>query len=127
MNTKDLLLHSYDGELTPQEQQTLEKALETDADLLQEKKELDDIRSMLSAYQPRFTDDFQQNIVNQVFEAAPRKDFVRLFKAIALSGVAAVFILLLSIYFTDGSLNIDAIYGLSNYTPDEELFTYLNY
>jgi hypothetical protein len=45
---------------------------------------------------------------------------------VALSGVAAIFILLFSIYYTDGSLSLDALYGLYEYAPDEAAVSFFN-
>jgi hypothetical protein len=125
--TKELLFQSYDRELTADEQRLLDTALESYVSLRQEKEELENLRVLFSDYQPEFSEDFQQNILDRIYHSAKPNEFFQLFKAVALSGVAAILLILLTIYFTDGSLNIDAIYGLSNYTPDEELFTYLNY
>ena len=125
--TKELLFLSYEWVLTTDEQRMLDRALESDISLQQEKEELDNLRVLLSSYQPAFSEEFQQNTLNQIYGFSKPNEFFQLFRAVALTGVAAILIMLLTIYFTDGSLGIDAIYGLSNYTPDEELFTYLNY
>lgn len=125
-STNDLLLRSYDGELTQSELEILEKALLTDGELQLEKIELDEMRKQLANYQPAFSTKFSQNIADKIYTKSKQFDLTPFFKAIVLSGAAAILIILLSIYFTDGSLDLDAIYGLSHYAADEELFTYIN-
>jgi len=126
-STNELLLKSYDGELTTEEQQVLNDALRKDDRLRQEKKELDDLRDQLAHYNPMFSNYFAENVMDNISPTIIQKDFAQLFKVLAMSGVAAILVILITIYFTDGSLGVDALYGLSGYTPDQELFTFLNY
>lgn len=53
-------------------------------------------------------------------------DLFSSFKKVALTSVAAVAILIVSVYFTDGSLNLDALFGLHNYSAEEEFYSLLN-
>jgi len=123
---KELLFRSYDGEISASENDLLEKALRSDVVLQQEKNHLDEMRKQLSNYQTDFSTDFSNRVISKIDRFTKQDDFVMLFKAIALSGVAAILLILLTIYFTDGSLGLDALYGLTGYSVNEELFTYLN-
>ncbi len=126
-STNELLLKSYDGDLTIEEQQVLNDALQKDASLRQQKTELDDLRNHLAQFNPAFSANFAENVMEHIAPSFVQKDFIQLFKALAFGGVAAILVILLTIYFTDGSLGVDALYGLSGFSPDEELFTYINY
>ena len=125
-NAKELLHRSYDENLSPEEQKLLDLALQTDTGLQNEKVDLEQIRARLSSYQADFSSDFSTKIISKIHGYNKQDDFVILFRAIALSGVAAILLILLTIYFTDGSLGLDALYGLTGYSPNEELFSYLN-
>ncbi len=125
-NAKELLHRSYDENLSPEEQKALDLALHTDPGLQNEKVVLEQIRARLSGYQADFSSDFSNEIISKIYDFNQQDDFIKLFRAIALSGVAAILLILLTIYFTDGSLGLDALYGLTGYSPNEELFSYLN-
>jgi hypothetical protein len=125
-NAKELLFRSYDGEISARENDLLEKALQSDVVLQQEKNHLDEMRKQLSNYQADFSTDFSNRVISKIDRVTKQDDFVLLFRAIALSGVAAILLILLTIYITDGSLGLDALYGLTGYSPNEELFSYLN-
>jgi hypothetical protein len=125
-NAKKLLHRSYDEDLSPEEQKVLEVALMADPGLQQEKVHLDQLRVRLSSYQADFSSDFSNKIISRIYGFNQPDDFIKLFRTIALSGVAAILLILITIYFTDGSLGLDALYGLTGYSPNEELFSYLN-
>ncbi|MFA5419772.1 MAG: hypothetical protein WC341_15070 [Bacteroidales bacterium] len=125
-NAKKLLHRSYDEDLSPEERKVLEVALLADPVLQQEKVHLNLLRDRLSSYQADFSSDFSNKIISKIYGFNQQDDFIKLFRTIALGGVAAILLILLTIYFTDGSLGLDALYGLTGYSPNEELFSYLN-
>ena len=69
-----------------------------------------------------FSEDFRNKVLDRIFSASVTVDreieFVRslntVFYRIALSGVAAIAILLLSIYLMEGSLSFNSFLGLSD-------------
>jgi hypothetical protein len=85
----------------------------------------------LGNYSPEFEDGFSSRVmdkINELHESEKSKSEFGLFlRWISISGVAAVILLLIMIYFNEGTLNIDAIYGLLDYSPDEPLLASLNY
>lgn len=91
----------------------------------------DIILDSLGSYNPKFEEGFSDRVIEKItninVEDTGKNDLGLFFKWITLSGVAAVLILLLMVYFTEGSLHSDAIIGLLNYSPDEPLFASLNY
>ncbi len=69
-----------------------------------------------------FSSDFREKILNRVFSAglkvSKQVEFVKYidfaFYRIALTGVAAIVVLLISIFLKEGSLSFNSLLGLSN-------------
>jgi len=114
---KQLLLRSYDEPLNEEENQRLKSALKNLDALRREKEEVDNIRTKLAGFHadfsPGFTEKLMLRIANETTFA-----FQSVFRTIALSGVAAIILVLLSVYFVDGSLNLDSLLGINGYAPD---------
>ena len=90
----------------------------------------DELSSFLSGYNPAFTDGFANRVMDKIENSKITNEdieFYNVFRWVALSGVAAIILLLFSVYFTEGSFTPDAFYGLVNYTPDEPIIASLNY
>lgn len=71
---------------------------------------------ILKSYQPEFKVFFETRVMQKIAnlkENSYNDIFDKAFRRIALSGVAALAILLLSIFITDGSLSTDALLGTS--------------
>ncbi len=86
----------------------------------------------MANYNPKFDDGFSDRIIGKLDD--DQKDtsnsfpeFVRLFRWVSLSGVAAIIILLITIYTTEGSFDLDAIYGIFNFSPDNPVLASLDY
>lgn len=129
-NVKELLMRSFDQELTPQEKEALEKALESSDELRQEKDDIEKMRKLISFSSPSFSDSFIENTMNKVKneqdENPHLSQFINIFKRIAISGAAAIVALLISIYFIDGSLAADAIFGIADYSPEIAEFSFFD-
>ena len=54
------------------------------------------------------------------------KDLNRIFMRVAISGIAAIVILLLTIYLTAGSFSLDSLSGTESYS-EENIISYLLY
>jgi hypothetical protein len=114
---QELLVRSYDAPLTGEEQQRLQEALAHSADLQQEKNAWDQLRKNLADYHPDFSPGFTDNLMNRLtVEMVPA--FHTVFRFVMLSGAAAILLVLLSVYFKDGSLNLDSLMGIKDYAPD---------
>ncbi len=116
---KELLIRSFDEELSAEEKQKLNKALLRSEALRMEKKEMEDTRNMIAGYSPSFSSDFSTNVLERIEEADNGLYF--LFKRFALGAVAAIIMLLISVYYTDGSISGDSLLGLSDLTTDNIL------
>jgi hypothetical protein len=112
-----LLIRSYDENLTVEEHQRLAAALSLSGQLRKEKETLDKIRHDFSVWSPDFQPGFTEKIMMRI---AGENLFVfrSVFRMIALSGMAAIILVLLSVYFMDGSLNLDSLLGINGYAPD---------
>jgi len=114
---KQLLLRSYDAPLNEPENKKLETALEKSAALRQKKKEIDDMRTKVADFEADFSIGFTEKLMQRIVDDNGFA-FLAVFRAIALSGVAAIILVLLTVYFTDGSLNMDSLLGIHGYAPD---------
>lgn len=69
-----------------------------------------------------FSDDFTEKVVNRIYSARQSEiinvDFLsmfnRAFYRIAITGIAAIILLLVSLYISQGSLSIDSFFGLGD-------------
>jgi len=125
---KKLLLRSYDEELSSTEKEALEKGLAESQDLRNEKTTIESIRKMFGSVSPEFEAGFSERVMQKVetIESKNSLPIYSIFKRVALSGAAAIVALLISIYYTDGSLSLDALYGLYEYAPDEAAVSFFN-
>ena len=80
----------------------------------------------------RFSDGFTQKVTDKIFSAAitvnREIEFVRsmniVFSRIALTGIAAIVILLISIFLTEGSISLNTFLGMGD-TSDESIICLL--
>jgi len=125
---KKLLQRSYDDDLSASERKRLENGLANSEELRAERAEIESVRKIFADFDPHFDADFPDRILQKLADhkADISPSFYAIVRGIAISGVAAIVALLISIYFVDGSLNVDAIYGVSEYAPDEAAIAFFN-
>lgn len=124
---RKLLVRSFEGTLGSKDQQLLNAGLETSEELKKEKQEILSLRKKLSHVKADFSGGFEQNVMNIIRkEKNPVTTFeiLPVFRAVAFSGIAAILIVLIGVYFADGSLNFDTIMGISRYAPDLGLLAF---
>ena len=130
----NLLLRSFDEDLKPGEKEKLEIALADSGELREEKRKIEEMRKIISSHQYSFSPGFQEKVMTKVYEEKEplilRPEFNRslftVFKRVALTGVAAIIILFLSIYLTDDSFKFNSLTGGDPYS-DDNLVSYLLY
>ena len=130
----NLLVRSLDEELSSSEKEKLEVCLTESSELREEKMELLEMRNIISSTQYSFNTGFQAKVMDRIAEEKEplilRPEFNRslftVFKRVALTGVAAIIILFLSIYLSDDSFSFRSITGGDNYS-DDNLISYLLY
>ncbi len=129
-NINKILEESFHRELTPEEKALLDEKLKEDKNLSIQKAELQKTYEIMENYTPSFGKGFKNKVLDSVFSEELKTQMVDLFpvfKKLFLGGLAATIALLLSVYLTDGTLNTDAIFGLSDLNSEELLIALLNF
>ncbi len=124
---KLLMYRSFDGPLTGAEQKRLDEALSRSAELRKEREEALLLRKQLEEWAPDGGETVPERVMalfeqDQSIEA----EYFSLFKKVLLSGIAAVVLLLLSIWISEGSLSYDSLTGIAGYQPETEMILPLN-
>lgn len=115
-DVKQLLIHSYDAPLNEEEKRQLQDGLAHSEELIKEKENMDNLRTKIAAFEADFSTGFTEKLMQRV--AGERSfAFLAVFRTIALSGVAAIILVLLTVYLVDGSLNLDSLLGINSYAP----------
>lgn len=130
----DLLIRSLDEELPSSEMERLEKLLSESPELKEEKRKLLEIRRIISSKQYSFSDGFQTKVMDRIAEENEplilqpefNRSLFTVFKRVALTGVAAILILFLSIYLSNDSFTLETLTGGDSYS-DDNLVSYLLY
>lgn len=92
---------------------------------------IDQLFEAMSDYNPSFEEGFTDRVLQNV-EANKRipkdtfPEFISIFKWITLSGIAAIVILLFTVYISEGSMGTDALFGVFNYSPNNPELASLN-
>lgn len=124
----ELLYRSFDTELNEQQQQILDDGVQKDVQLAGEKEFIADLRNKLASLPADFSDQFETNLMHQLEQELHLQKVLTIkpstFRAIALSGVAAIIAVLISVYFIDGSLSLDSLMGINGYNPDMGMLTF---
>ncbi|NOY36468.1 MAG: hypothetical protein GXO83_02735 [Chlorobi bacterium] len=136
MNTKaitELLHESFHRRLGEQEKTVLEKALRENADLRAQKAEIEKLMKDFGEVSFSFRPGFAERVMNRIpgktgkiIEVDFSGQLYTFFKRLVLTGVAAIILLLLSIYLTHGSLSKESVFGVQPMS-DDNLVSYLLY
>ncbi len=113
---KELLLRSYDEPLNEEESQRLKQELAQSDVLQKDKDDLDNMRTEIAAFEADFSTGFLERLMQRIAGESGFA-FLAVFRAVVLSGVAAIILVLLTVYFMDGSLNLDSLLGINGYAP----------
>lgn len=130
----DLLIRSLDEELPSSEMERLERLLSESPELREEKRKLLEMRGIISSAQYSFSDGFQAKVMDRIGEENEplilqpefNRSLFTVFKRVALTGVAAILILFLSIYLSNDSFTLETLTGGDSYS-DDNLVSYLLY
>ncbi len=123
-NIQELLLRSFEEELSGEEKSRLEAALETSAELRREKQQLEKLRQMLGALQAGPDESFVDVVMEKVNASPVGATLLSLLPRAAAACLIIILLTLIGIYLAEGSLTTDAIIGVSNLAP-EDAYTYL--
>ena len=122
----DLLIRSMNEQLTAEEDKQLQQALKGSSELRDEKIKLNNVEKLLSSRSHSFSDGFHNRVMQAVSDEKKGKvismDFTRsftsMFNRVAVAGVAAIALLVISLYISHGSLNINTITGVEPVSQD---------
>ena len=123
-----------DEELVPSEMERLERLLSESYELREEKRKLLEMRGLISSKQYSFSDNFKAKVMDRIAEESEplilqpefNRSLFTVFKRVALTGVAAILILFLSIYLSNDSFTLETLTGGDSYS-DDNLVSYLLY
>jgi anti-sigma factor RsiW len=124
-----LLIYSLDNELSAEEQQQLDQALASSAELQAEQERLLAIRQALASHTIPADNTFADAVMQQLEEereTGVEARILQLFPKVAAACVVLVLIAMLGIYFSEGSLSTEAIVGVQDLAP-EDAYSYLEY
>ena len=121
----DLILKSFDTELTVDEQKVLNQFLETEKGKSEFEKFLQ-IREILNENRLHFLDGFSEKVMTkvsvldtQIIQYDFASALYKIFKKVAIIGAAAIAILLAGIYYFHGNIGIETITGLAGFSSDQ--------
>ena len=118
-----LLIRSFDDELSAQEQARLAGALAASAELRAEKARLEVLRATLGeqayAFRPFFATRLMARLQRERETWATSLPFA--FRRIALPALALVVLLLLTVAYTEQSLSLEVLTGVSGLAVDDPL------
>ncbi len=123
----NLLLRSFDGDLSQNERAELETALQNSPELREEKKSLEAVRGMIASgavrkFKPFFAARLMQRIQS---ETAQREDFfeslIWMFRRIALAGALTVILLFASALLTGRAPSLSTLFGMPQVTIEDTL------
>ena len=124
---KRLLYRSFDKSISRHEQANLDNGLRKYPSLLKEKDAVAALRTTLSEKKAAFSSSFEDSLMDRIRLSRMQNNIFTIkpvFRTVALSGVAAIIIVLISVYFIDGSLSLDTLMGINGYSPDMGMLTF---
>ena len=122
----NLLIRSMNDQLTAKEEKQLQQALKGSSELRDEKIKLNKVGKLLSSRNYSFSNGFHSRVMQAVSNEKKGKvismDFTRsftsMFNRIAVAGVAVIALLVVSLYISHGSLNVNTFTGVEPVSQD---------
>ena len=122
----NLLVRSMNDQLTAEEEKQLQQALKGSSELRDEKIKFNNVRKLISSRNHSFSDGFHSRVMQAVSNEKKGKvismDFTRsftsMFNRIAVAGVAVIALLIISLYISHGSLNVNTFTGVEPVSQD---------
>lgn len=122
----ELLLRSFDQELSGEEKAWLEAALAGSEELRREKGRLKTLRQMLGRLQAESKAGFVDGVMGRLNASPVAATLLSLLPRTAAACLIILLLTLIGIYLAEGSLSPDAIIGVGSLSP-EDAYTYLEY
>jgi hypothetical protein len=120
----DLLYRSFDSNLSKEDQARLGDGLSRDAELREEKKRLEQMRSMVLENADRsFKPFFSARVMRKIKDEAPQSDFfeslVWIFRRVAIVGGLALVLLLATNLLVGRGLSLDSLLGMPQISMED--------
>ncbi|HAS41890.1 MAG TPA: hypothetical protein DCS93_15525 [Microscillaceae bacterium] len=122
----ELLLASFDRELTEAETAMLEQGLADFAELRAEKADLEKLRTLVGEQTHAFKPFFAGRVMHKIENLQQRSKekgltgwMVRIFPKVAVSGLAVIILLMASTYLVEGSFSLDTLLGISEVAAED--------
>lgn len=122
----DLLIRSINEKLTAEEDKKLQDALKKSAELRDEKAKLIKVKELISSRSHKFSDGFHSRVMQAVSEEKKGRvlsvnfgrNLTSMFNRVAVAGVAVIILLVISLYLSQGSLDVNTITGVEPVSQD---------
>jgi len=135
---KQLLIRSFDEPLTQSEQNELQQGLIDFPELIQEKEEISSLRNILQKQTYSFNYGFSDKIMRKIEASQPAteqnlQDYFAaqlsiLFRWIAPVGIAAILLIVVALYFSEGPASLKALIGANDYSFNDAItLSFYNY
>jgi len=128
-NIKDLLIRSFDEELSTTDAARLEQALTQSSTLRTEFRKMENMRKSISTLRVKKDPGFADDVLARLKEEGKKTlntVIASIFPKVAAACLVVFLLSLLAIYFSSGTLSVDAIIGVDELTP-EDASIYLGY
>jgi len=115
----DLLLRSFDEELSAHDRQRLDRALEQSAQLREEQLAIKEMRTVLHQQHFAFQPFFVGKVMTQIETLAQADPFApyhwtNAFRRVAIPGLVVLIAMLMFTWFSEGSINLETMMGISD-------------
>lgn len=115
------LLRSLEENLNTAEQAELLSALAGSENLRREQQQLEKMRSLLGSLQPQLAPDFPERLMGKLRERQQETRIITWVTRVAAACLLIVALALISLYWSEGSLDTDTILGLESLSPNDAL------
>ncbi|MCB0580469.1 MAG: hypothetical protein KDD10_14315 [Phaeodactylibacter sp.] len=123
---QELLLRSFEQELSDEEQSRLDAALTGSEELRREQQQLEKVRHLLGSLQIAPDNSFVDSVIEQLNTSPVEATLLSILPRAVAACLIVLLLTLIGIYLAEGSLSTDAIIGVNNLVP-EDAYSYLEY
>lgn len=121
-----ILLKSFDAELTAKEQEAYNLACENDTEFIEEKQSINKMRELFREQDYHFSQNFITDTMDKIQQLELEKkdafstiNLICAFRQVAISGVAAIILAVLFIYFSGGFFPLEEFFGIDSLSSEE--------
>ena len=127
---REWMHRSLDDELTPKEKEEWERALAGSPELREAYQALMQTQTLLSKQEFRFQPFFSGKVMHRIEQLRPIPKQIAnwglAFRTVAIPGLVAIVLLLITTWVTHGSFSVDALAGVYELAPEDLLADYFS-